>query len=154
MKKLTILILLISCFSGRGGQMVFTDYMDRFPSILPRIELEIRKSKILSSIIQHESRGNEKAINRGEDAVGILQIRKIYVDECNRISGKRFSYSDRWSAEKSIEMFHIIMDYYAPDYDVDKVCMMHNAGKISHRSMRITKQYRADVMKIYNQLSV
>ena len=40
---------------------------------------------IMNAIIQVESRGNPKAHAQGEDAVGILQIRKCMVDDVNRI---------------------------------------------------------------------
>jgi hypothetical protein len=123
------LVLLISFFSGKGGQPVDNNFSDRFPSILPKLELKERKDKILLAIIQHESKGNVNAYNKVEDAVGLLQIRKIYVDECNRILGKKvYSYQDRKDPKKSIEMFYVIMDYRAPDYNLDKVSMVHNAG--------------------------
>ena len=72
---------------------------------------------VLNAIIQVESGGNPKAHAKGEDAVGILQIRKCMVDDINRILkrqgiSKSYSYADRWSEEKSIEMFDIFCDYY------------------------------------------
>ena len=72
---------------------------------------------ILNAIIQVESRGNPKAHAKGEDAVGILQIRKCMVDDVNRIlkkrgSSLRYTYSDRWDENKSKEMFDIFCTYY------------------------------------------
>ena len=72
---------------------------------------------IMNAIIQVESRGNPKAHAKGEDAVGILQIRKCMVDDVNRIlKGKglphRYTYNDRWNVDKSYEMFNIFCDYY------------------------------------------
>ena len=72
---------------------------------------------VLNAIIQVESGGNPKAHAKGEDAVGILQIRKCMVDDINRILKRKgilksYSYADRWSEEKSIEMFDIFWDYY------------------------------------------
>ena len=72
---------------------------------------------IMNAIIQVESRGNPQAHAKGEDAVGILQIRKCMVDDVNRIlkrkgSIHRYTYNDRWDEKKSYEMFNIFCDYY------------------------------------------
>ena len=72
---------------------------------------------IMNAIIQVESRGNPKAHAKGEDAVGILQIRKCMVDDVNRILKRkglphRYTYNDRWNVDKSYEMFNIFCDYY------------------------------------------
>ncbi len=75
---------------------------------------------IMNAIIQVESRGNPQAYAPGEDAVGILQIRKCMVDDVNRILKKkkqtqRYTYSDRWNEQKSYEMFDIFCNYYGLD---------------------------------------
>tara|TARA_R100001015_G_C4629422_1_gene190266 strand:+ start:2388 stop:2984 length:597 start_codon:yes stop_codon:yes gene_type:complete len=72
---------------------------------------------ILNAIVQVESGGDPSAHAKGEDAVGILQIRKCMVDDVNRILerqgiSKRFTYIDRWDIIKSYEMFNIFCDYY------------------------------------------
>ena len=72
---------------------------------------------ILNAIVQVESGGDPTAHAKGEDAVGILQIRKCMVDDVNRILtrqgiSKRFTYMDRWDIIKSYEMFNIFCDYY------------------------------------------
>lgn len=75
---------------------------------------------VLNAIIQVESGGNPNAHAKGEDAVGILQIRKCMVDDINRILKRRdisasYSYEDRWCTIKSKEMFDIFCDYYNLD---------------------------------------
>ena len=51
----------------------------------------------------------------GGDAVGCLQIHKIYVREVNRILGEnKYTYNDRRNREKSIEMARIHITYWAP----------------------------------------
>ena len=72
---------------------------------------------ILNAIIQVESRGNPNAYAKGEDAAGILQIRKCMVDDVNRIlkrrgASLRYTYNDRWDEDKSKEMFDIFCTYY------------------------------------------
>jgi hypothetical protein len=72
---------------------------------------------ILNAIVIVESQGDPTAYAPGEDAVGILQIRKVLVDDINRILKRkgsmfRYSYNDRWDEQKSFEMFDIYCDYY------------------------------------------
>ena len=72
---------------------------------------------ILNAIVTVESQGNPKAYAANEDAVGILQIRRVLVDDVNRILKRkgsffRYTYNDRWDVEKSFEMFDIYCDYY------------------------------------------
>ena len=79
-------------------------------------EPQIDFMHVLSAIIQVESGGNPNAHAKGEDAVGILQIRKCMVDDINRIlKSKTYSYEDRWCEEKSIEMFDIFCEHYNLD---------------------------------------
>lgn len=60
---------------------------------------------LLSALIQVESSNNPRAHNKAEDAVGVLQIRRIFVDDLNRIYGPpHYTYADRWDSQKSKEM--------------------------------------------------
>jgi len=80
----------------------------------------------LQAIIWVESRGNEKAVGKG-DCVGILQLTKIYVNEANRLLGfKKYSYDDRFDSLKSIEMFTLIQYVYNPEKDINKAMFYHN----------------------------
>ena len=72
---------------------------------------------LLSAIIFVESSGNDSAYCEHEDAVGCLQIRQTMVNDVNRIlkrqkSTLRFTYNDRWSRDKSTQMFEIYCKYY------------------------------------------
>ena len=74
-------------------------------------------SLLLSAIMMVESRNNDSAHAIGEDAVGVLQIRKCMVDDVNRILNRqkkelKFTYYDRWSRQKSIQMFEIYCEHY------------------------------------------
>lgn len=66
---------------------------------------------LIDAIIYVESRGNTKAHNIKEDAVGCLQIRPIMLKEVNRLLGyNKYKLADRWSKAKSIEMFNVIKE--------------------------------------------
>ena len=72
---------------------------------------------LLSALMFVESGNNDSAHAIGEDAVGVLQIRKTMVDDVNRIlkrQGKTytFTYDDRWLRNKSIQMFDIYCNHY------------------------------------------
>lgn len=77
-----------------------------------------------------ESTDNPKAYNASSDATGWLQFKKIMVDEANRIQNinkrtdgiKYYVYDDRWSKEKSLEMFKVVMRHRNPKLDIRKAC--------------------------------
>jgi hypothetical protein len=69
----------------------------------------------VAAVIQVESKGNDNAYCRKEDAVGCLQIRPIMVREVNRILKlnniqMRYTLNDRWRRVKSLEMFEIMAE--------------------------------------------
>lgn len=73
--------------------------------------------RVLPAIETVESGGNPNAHNVDEDAVGVLQIRKVMVDDVNRIlklqkRETRYTYEDRWDIDKSREMFMIYSKRY------------------------------------------
>ena len=72
---------------------------------------------IMNAIMEVESNSNDSAYHKGEDAVGCLQIRKCMVNDVNRILKRQkskliFTYNDRWSRHKSIQMFEIYRNHY------------------------------------------
>ena len=72
----------------------------------------IPKNNLIEAIIYVESRGNIKAHNVSEDAVGCLQIRPIMLREVNRLLGyNKYNLADRWNKSKSIEMFNVIKEH-------------------------------------------
>ena len=78
---------------------------------------EYDPKSLLNALIHVESSNNDSAYRASEDAVGCLQIRKTMVNDVNRIlkrqkSTLRFTYNDRWSRNKSIQMFNIYCNYY------------------------------------------
>jgi hypothetical protein len=88
---------------------------------------------ILESIIQIESSGREKVINKKEQAYGILQIRKQMIQEANNIVGHRkYRLKDALDRQKSIEIYYLVQKSRNPEYDLKKVCYIWNGvGKTS-----------------------
>ena len=89
-------------------------------------------NKILSAIMFVESSYDNFAYNPNEDAVGCLQIRRCMVDDINRILERknsllRFNYNDRWSRNKSIQMFEIYCKYYNLN-SYEKIARCWNGG--------------------------
>ena len=87
---------------------------------------------IMDAIMEVESSNNDSAYNASEDAVGCLQIRKCMVDDVNRILKRkrityRYSYNDRWSRDKSMQMFDIYCKYYRLN-TAEKIARCWNGG--------------------------
>lgn len=84
---------------------------------------------LLRAIEQVESSGNPAAIGDGGEAVGVLQIHRVLVDDVNRILGKdQFTYEDRFSVGKSREMFRIYTDHYSRGESDEVIARRWNGG--------------------------
>ena len=119
---------------------------------------------VMDAIIQVESKGNAKAHNPNGDCAGILQITPILVKECNQIlqnkkSSKRYVYDkkgecrsskwdDRYSVEKSKEMFIMLQEHFNPEHNVEKAIRCWNSGFYGNWRNRSGEYYRK-VMKYY-----
>jgi len=80
-----------------------------------KTQTELNWNDFVSAVIYVESRGNDSAYNKSEEAVGCLQIRPIMVREVNRKlsiwnAPFRYTLDDRWDRQKSIEMFEIMAE--------------------------------------------
>jgi hypothetical protein len=100
-------------------------------------------ARTLESLVLVESGGDPTARNTATDAVGILQIRPMYVNEVNRIVGKRrYTLADRYSVKKSIEMFQIIQEYYNPQHSIEKAIQLHNPTATLNYHDKVVAQIR------------
>lgn len=107
---------------------------------------------VMEAIIQVESQGNEKAVSG--NSCGAMQITPILVEECNNIlkkrkSKKKFSLKDRFSIEKSKEMFQLIQSYFNPTNCIEKAIRSWNGG-IRYNKRR-TQRYYEKVMANLNK---
>ena len=97
---------------------------------------QIDEFELVNALIHIESRGNDSAIgdtHLGEPSIGVLQIRPIMVREINRIlklkgTKHRFKLKDRFSREKSIEMFLIWKEFHHKDSDYEEIARSWNGG--------------------------
>lgn len=112
MKKL---LLVFPLFLGMGGMDYHTiEPLTKIePKPIEEIQIEdvepiIKTPKhrnlepLIMAMIWVESRNNDSAYAKSEEAVGCLQIRPIMLAECNRILelqnvDKRYTLEDRWS---------------------------------------------------------
>lgn len=104
-------------------------------------------SKVIDAIIIVESNGNPNAVSG--KSCGAMQITPICVKECNNIlkkrnSKKRYTLQDRFSVEKSKEMFLLIQSYFNPTNNVEKAIRAWNGG--NNYSKKGTQRYYEKVM--------
>lgn len=112
---------------------------------------EKRKSydwtRVINAIIQVESKGNAKAVSK--DCVGVMQIRPLLVRDVNEYlkikgSSKCYTLNDRFSPEKSKEMFILYQKRYNPTNNEEKAIRLWNGG--SRYSVAKTERYYRKVL--------
>ena len=106
---------------------------------------------VMDAIIQVESDGNPHAVSG--NSVGVMQITPVLVKECNDIlkkqkSNKRYTLDDRYSVEKSKEMFLLIQKYFNPENNVEKAIRSWNGGM--KYSVKATNKYYKKVLAKMN----
>lgn len=97
MKKLTLFITL-TAFAYHGFCMEYID-MNKPPTNEQHYDV------LVAAVVQHECRGNLKAYNKNEHAVGAFQIRPIRVRDYNIRRGTHYKLSDFYNYELAREMF-------------------------------------------------
>ena len=105
---------------------------------------------VMDAIIEVESGGDAKAVSGS--SVGAMQITPILVKDCNNIlqqknSKKRYTLADRYSVEKSKEMFLLIQSHYNPANNVEKAIRLWNGG-VNYSVKATTKYYRKVMSKM------
>ncbi len=102
---------------------------------------------LIEAMIWVESRGDDSAYCKREEAVGCLQIRPIMLRECNRILGIQkseleYALEDRWSREKSIEIFHIVNSYHNKNNTYEAIARSWNGGPTWAQKSNTKKYWR------------
>ena len=159
MRKLMLLLLPVSL--GLGGSEPYIESVE--PLEPTKIEVKLVEptfvkptytldvEPLIQAMIMVESEGNDSAYHKGEKAAGCLQIRPIMVREVNRIldiqkSELEYTLEDRWSREKSIEMFHIVNGYHNKNSTYEEIARAWNGGPNWFKK-GLTKRYWKRVQK-------
>ena len=116
--------------------------------------VEVADSSLIHALISVESRGNAKCIgdtHLEEPSIGVLQIRPIMVREINRIlkiqgSKLRYKRKDRFSRQKSIEMFVIWRDFHHRGASDETIAKCWNGGPKGPKKIK-TQHYWNKVQK-------
>ena len=112
--------------------------------------------KLIEAMIWVESRGDDHAYCKREEAAGCLQIRPIMLAEVNRIcvmtnNGLAYEHEDRWDREMSIAMFHIWRKYHHEHDTLEKIARNWNGGPegyIKHKTNRYWKKVKKQLKKL------
>ena len=104
--------------------------------------------QMIYAISKVESSIDDTAYNEKSGALGRFQMKKIYVDEVNRIltlrkSKKRYAYSDRTDLKKAREMFDIFQSYHNPRKDINRAIRLHRGF--------YSASYESEVKQIINR---
>lgn len=102
---------------------------------------------VIDAIIEVESNGDTRA--KSGNSVGAMQITPILVAECNNIlrsrnQKKRYKLSDRFSLQKSKEMFLLMQAQFNQENNVEKAIRAWNGG--NNFSKKRTQRYYEKVM--------
>lgn len=136
MRKVVLSIMLSSIVFGLSNMTIIA--VDASEAIKKAKDKEWEK--MVWAICQVESGQNDRAVNRKSSAAGRYQMLRVYVDEVNRIIGKKkYKYGDRMDPERAREMFNIYQGYYNPEKDIDKAIILHR-GKKSLKYIKEVKQ--------------
>lgn len=87
-----------------------TLYVKKAPAINPY-------EKLFTACARVESENNPNAINKKEQAYGIVQIRQIRLDDFNQRTGKHYKLKDMLDTKRSKEVFM----YYAKSYGINHI---------------------------------
>ena len=156
MKKLILLVIpvIFGLGSTSPHRLQSVDTLE-----LTNVKVELVESKfvkptytldvtpLIEAMIWVESRGDDSAYCKREEAVGCLQIRPIMLRECNRILGIQkseleYALEDRWSREKSIEIFHIVNSYHNKNNTYEAIARSWNGGPTWAQKSNTKKYWR------------
>lgn len=113
----------------------------------------IDRERILIDAIAEKESGpnNSDIISKNSSARGHLQIQKDCLAEANRLdTSKHFTSDDRFSRERSEDIFRIIQNKYNPKGDIEVAIRLWNGGP--NYSIVATQNYYEQVRAIYNRM--
>ena len=123
---------------------------------LLQVTLTPQQTELVNALIQVESNGNDDAVGDNGNAIGCLQIWKIYHTDATERSNIGGKYLDCYTRSYSIKVFDAYMRRYARDawtnplkFDAEKVARIHNGGPKGYKK-NATLKYWA---KVQSQLT-
>ena len=101
-----------------------------------------------------ESSNGLNIVGDEEEAIGVYQLHKIYVEDVNRIYGTTYSYNDRWDKNKSHEIVVLYLKHYRKVFErkykrpitVIELAAIHNGGPYGYKNKK-AKEYGRRVLK-------
>ena len=125
------------------------------PKVKPPKVIIAKPKSLVEAMIQVESGGNDSIIGDkhiiGGEAVGCLQIRPIMVREINRQLKRngfepRFTMDDRYSRDKSIEMFNVYVELLHKSHSDEHIARNWNGGPKGYKR-KSTEKYWAKIQR-------
>ena len=105
---------------------------------------------LLAAIAQVESSGDPNAVNKKENAVGLYQIRPIYLKDVNRILGySKFKLADRYDPELSQQMVSAYLLHYGRNKSLEAMARINNGGPKGYKKQS-TLKYWAKIQRVLN----
>lgn len=97
--------------------------------------------RLVHAICMVESGCDDNAKNKTSSVCGRFQMLRVYVDEVNRIKGKKvYSYNDRFDPLKAREMFEIYQSHHNPTKDIDKAIVLHRGKKVKSYIRKVKQE--------------
>lgn len=136
MKNYLTLFLLFAIFPNLSNKAAQTGKINELSGIYQQfISNDKNKALIdhyknlLGAMLFKESSYGKCTVGDNGNAIGVLQLHKTMIDEANRILGyEKYTYDDRASIEKSIEVFLIYQEYWNPTRNIETAARIWNAG--------------------------
>lgn len=116
-----------------------------------------QQEALLDALIQVESNGNDDAVGDNGNAIGCLQIWKIYWQDATEFSKIGGSYKDCFNRDYAKKVVNAYMIRYAKEawtcpskFDAEKVSRIHNGGPRGYKK-KATLKYWEKVKRVLTQ---
>lgn len=120
----------------------------------PQTQYTSQQEALLDALIQVESNGKDDAVGDNGNAIGCLQIWKIYWTDAVERSGIGGSYKDCYDRAYAKSIVDAYMTRYAREawtnpkkFDAEKCARIHNGGPKGYRK-QATEKYWKKVQKV------
>tara|TARA_R110000851_G_scaffold43505_1_gene107503 strand:- start:1293 stop:1766 length:474 start_codon:yes stop_codon:yes gene_type:complete len=115
---------------------------------VPQLDLTPQQTELIDALIQIESNGNDDAVGDNGNAIGCLQIWKIYHTDATERSNIGGKYLDCYTRSYAIMVFDAYMQRYARSawtdplkFDAEKVARIHNGGPKGYKKTATIKYW-------------